>query len=189
MFSDDDAKDIFRLFPPQKSNDFLPNLILSSGGHGFVTLVFVQAQFRSRVTKGLFFRMTDKTWAKNAPDTNRISVKSLATELDVDSDLVLQLVRTHGGLALLSADGASIITADERDIIHEEFRKSLDQGLVTKSEFAASHDIDARSVQILVDSLSEAAIRMGDQVCGAEWQNRLSSTIEQMLKNGLEKAE
>lgn len=52
MFSEEDVLEIFRLFPPQKTADFLPSLILSSGGRAFVTLEFVQAQFRSRVTKG-----------------------------------------------------------------------------------------------------------------------------------------
>ena len=52
MFSAEDAKEIFQLLPPQATPDFLPSLILSSGGHGFVTLQFIQAQFRSRVTKG-----------------------------------------------------------------------------------------------------------------------------------------
>ncbi|KAF2856465.1 hypothetical protein T440DRAFT_382628 [Plenodomus tracheiphilus IPT5] len=48
MFSVGDAKDVFKFFPPQNTSDFLPSLILSSGGHGFVTLEFVKAQFRSR---------------------------------------------------------------------------------------------------------------------------------------------
>jgi hypothetical protein len=52
MFTEADVKNIFNLFPPQKTPDFLPSLTLASSGNGFVTLQFVQAQFRSRVTKG-----------------------------------------------------------------------------------------------------------------------------------------
>jgi hypothetical protein len=52
MFTETDVKSIFALFPPQKTSDFLPSLTLAPSGNGFVTLQSVQAQFRSRVTKG-----------------------------------------------------------------------------------------------------------------------------------------
>lgn len=54
MFTENDVKSIFSLFPPQTSAEFIPQFALASSGNGFVTLQFAQAQFRSRVTRGEF---------------------------------------------------------------------------------------------------------------------------------------
>ncbi|EDU49876.1 predicted protein [Pyrenophora tritici-repentis Pt-1C-BFP] len=59
MFSPSDVKNIFALFPPQETSDFIPQFTLSSRGHGFVTLQFAQAQFRGRVTKADFATQHD----------------------------------------------------------------------------------------------------------------------------------
>jgi hypothetical protein len=67
MFAENDVKDIFALFPPQQTSDFVPRLALSSSRHGFVTLQFVQAQFRSRVTKGRFLQSLSVAFAKLRP--------------------------------------------------------------------------------------------------------------------------
>lgn len=54
MFTENDVKSIFSLFPPQTSAEFIPQFALASSGNGFITLQFAQAQFRSHVTRGEF---------------------------------------------------------------------------------------------------------------------------------------
>ena len=65
MFTENDIKSIFALFPPQTSADFTTQLSLASSGNGFVTLQFVQANFRSRVMKGRFFVLPRGTLANS----------------------------------------------------------------------------------------------------------------------------
>ncbi|KAL6712616.1 hypothetical protein ACN47E_000493 [Coniothyrium glycines] len=170
MFTADDTRDLLRLFPPQKSDEFLPKLILSSGGHGFVTLVYAQAQFRSRVTKS----------------TQRIPLSTIATELDVDPELIVQLVRTHPGLALLSADGSSVVTVDERDRLQQEFVQRLGTGLLDTIKFAAESDIDYKSVRFLVNTAKEQSFESDRHIWSATYEESVAQTISNLLKQALD---
>jgi hypothetical protein len=190
MFSEADVKNIFALFPPQTSSDFLPSLTLTPSGNGFATLQFVQAQFRSRVTKGGWFLIAQMLLyiaGTNMPlDTQRISLPALAEELDVDQQLVLQLVRNHPKLALFSADGLSIITADERDALYETLRKQLSNGLVSKFDFIAQHDVHVQGLDILLSDQEEELLSMHGCVCNEGYESKITQHIFHMLYDDFE---
>ncbi|KAF1947157.1 hypothetical protein EJ02DRAFT_449747 [Clathrospora elynae] len=170
MFTDDDVNTIFQLFPPHKSSEFLPSLILSSGGHGFVTLQFVQAQFRDRVTK----------------ETQRLFVSALAGELDIDHNLVLQLVRTHPRLALLSADSSSIVAVDERDALQAHLTSLLSEGLVLKSDFVAQNDLHIDSLNTLLGNEDAQLLSFEDYVCSKAYESKIVGVLSDLLQQSIQ---
>jgi hypothetical protein len=186
MFTEADVKNILNLFPPQNTPDFLPSLTLASSGNGFVTLQFVQAQFRSRVAKGRRQLLTHRKYLLISSDSQRISTFALANEIDVDEQLVVKLVRSHPKLALLSADGKSIITADERDVLHEKIKSLVSSALLSKADFASQNDIDMKSLEILLSDQEEEVLSIEGYVCNKAYESRISKTILGMLKQALE---
>ncbi|KAL7779562.1 hypothetical protein CFE70_009066 [Pyrenophora teres f. teres 0-1] len=163
MFSPSDVKNIFALFPPQETSDFIPQFTLSSRGHGLVTLQFVQAQFRGRVTK------------------------YLASELDIDQTLVDQLARNHPKLCLLSADRKHIISFDERDALRNTLSGLLSSGLVTKADFAKQYDVWLNSLDALLADQDGEVLSIDGYVCNRSYESAISeaifSQVDQALKN------
>ncbi|KAF1838531.1 hypothetical protein BDW02DRAFT_541568 [Decorospora gaudefroyi] len=169
MFTENDVKNIFQLFPPPKTSDFLPSLILSSSRHGFVTLQFVQAHFRSRVTK----------------ETQRIPLSALASELDVDQKLVLQLVRNHPKLALLSADGKSIIAIDERDAIQEKLTSLLSGAVVSKADLITQNDVDDTSLDFLLADRDREILSIDGFLCSKAYESKVMEAISSLVRQAL----
>ncbi|KAE8831996.1 hypothetical protein HRS9139_06238 [Pyrenophora teres f. teres] len=171
MFSPSDVKNIFALFPPQETSDFIPQFTLSSRGHGLVTLQFVQAQFRGRVTKS----------------TERIPLSDLASELDIDQTLVDQLARNHPKLCLLSADRKHIISFDERDALRNTLSGLLSSGLVTKADFAKQYDVWLNSLDALLADQDGEVLSIDGYVCNRSYESAISeaifSQVDQALKN------
>ncbi|KAF2131903.1 hypothetical protein P153DRAFT_373757 [Dothidotthia symphoricarpi CBS 119687] len=173
MFSVEDVKDILQLLPPPQSNTgSLPSLVPSASGLGLVTLQQLQFQFQSRMTK----------------ETQRIPLLSLTLDLDVDQDVVLQLVRTQRTIALLSGDSRIIITESERQSIHEELYSLITHGLVSKSDFAKKKDIDTESLSFLL-SESEEIVDIGEYVCSASYEHKISETLEDGLRRSLKETQ
>ncbi|RAR00334.1 hypothetical protein DDE82_007415 [Stemphylium lycopersici] len=170
MFTESDVKSIFALFPPQTSADFIPQLALASSGHGFVTLQFVQAQFRSRVVK----------------DTERISLSALASDLDIDPNLVHQLVRNHPKLCLLSADQKNIITIDERDALREKLINLLSSGVQSKHDFVTQNNIWPKSLDALLADQDDEIINIDDFLCTNTYENTICTDITNKVKQALE---
>ncbi|KAI2478810.1 hypothetical protein Ptr902_09776 [Pyrenophora tritici-repentis] len=171
MFSPSDVKNIFALFPPQETSDFIPQFTLSSRGHGFVTLQFAQAQFRGRVTK----------------ETQRIPLSDFASELDIDQTLVDQLARNHPKLCLLSVDRKHIIPFHERDALREKLSGLLSNGLVAKADFATQHDIWLNSLDALLADHDGEVLSIDGYVCRRSYESAISeaisSRVDQALKN------
>lgn len=132
-----------------------------------MTLEFLKAQFRSRVTKGL----------------SRISVRSLADDLDVDPDLVLQLVRTHSGVALLSTDNSCIVTIDERDALLRNLSNGLSSGIVQKSQFASEADLDENSVNALLKDVEGEVVLDDGHVFSKAYEQKVSDDIAESLQS------
>lgn len=188
MFSASDVKNIFALFPPQETSDFIPQFALSSRGHGFVTLQFAQAQFRSRVTKGMLFQQILPERSLNFfPETQRITLSELANELDIDESLVDQLARNHPKLCLLNADRKSIIPIDERDALRENLSGLLFSGIVSKAVFAAQHDIWLNSLDSLLADQDGEVLSIDGYVCSRAYESiiseAISSRVDQALKH------
>ncbi|KAL1797044.1 hypothetical protein ACET3X_005584 [Alternaria dauci] len=169
MFTESDVKNIFALFPPQQTSDFVPRLALSSSRHGFVTLQFVQAQFRSRVTK----------------ETQRISLSALASDLDIDRLLVHQLVRNHPKLCIFSANEESIIPIDERDAIGKEAVGLLSEGLLSKADFVAQHDVSPKSLHSLLSDQSDEVLETNGYFYTKSYADQAVETVKGIVKKAL----
>lgn len=188
MFSASDVKNLFALFPPQETSDFIPQFALSSRGHGFVTLQFAQAQFRSRVTKGMLLQQNHSECSLTCfPEPQRILVSDLASELDIDESLVDQLARNHPKLCLLSADRKSIVPVDERDALQGNLSGLLFSGLVSKADFAAQHDVWLNSLDSLIADQDGEVLSIDGYVCNRAYESAISeaisSRVDQALKN------
>ncbi|KAI4935799.1 hypothetical protein J4E85_001125 [Alternaria conjuncta] len=163
MFTAHDVKDIFALFPPQDTSDFVPRLALSSSGHAFVTLQFVQARFRSRVTK----------------ETQRIPVSTLANDLDIGRLLVHQLVHSHPKLCLFSADEESIIPIDERDTIVTRLSSG---GLASKAEFIAQHRVSSKSLDFLLSSQDYNVLETNGYIYTKAYAHKIADIVKSMIQ-------
>lgn len=169
MFSEEDVKEIIRLFPPPRDSELLPSVIPSSGGHGLITLEFTQTQFRSRVTQ----------------EPARISVDQLAVDLDVDVATIRQLVRTHSALALLSADKNRIVTTDCRKTLFQKISNQLLGGITQRSDFAAENDIDEHSVNALLADIEGEIVESDGYLFRAAYQQTVSERISELLRQSL----
>ncbi|USP82792.1 hypothetical protein yc1106_10066 [Curvularia clavata] len=170
MFTESDIKSIFALFPPQTSADFVPRLSLASSGNGFVTLQFVQANFRSRVMR----------------ETERILLSEFANDLDISTTLVQQLVQSHPGLCLLSADQESIIPTSERDIVLEKLSKLLSSGLHAKADLVASYDVCSKSLDDLLTNMEQEIINIDEFLCTKSYENEISANIKSKVRQALD---
>lgn len=135
MFSQDDIIEIYGFLPPEKQiqsgiYDELPLLIKTISGQGFVTGSSLRQGFEHIVTREL----------------TRIPVSSASKQLGVDAKTISQLVRADPTLALLSRDQRSIIAKQERDVIVENLKKSLQQGVVIKNQFTEQYDVEVEDI-------------------------------------------
>jgi hypothetical protein len=103
----------------------------------------------------------------------------------VDQQLVLQLVRNHPKLALFSADGLSIITANERDALHGKLTSQLSSELVSKSDFIAQHDIHVKSLEVLLSNQEEELLNLNGCVGSESYERRISEAISALLNQAL----
>ena len=186
MFTESDIKSIFALFPPQTSEDFIPQLSLASSGNGFVTLQFVQANFRSRVMRGALSVLTGDVLLILCSETERIPLSGLASDLDISTVLVHQLVRSHSGLCLLSADQQSIVPTNERDAIWEKLSELLSSGLHSKADFVTKYDICPKSLDDLLTGQSQGIVTVDGFVCTKSYENEISSNIKSRVKQAID---
>lgn len=128
-------------------------------------------------------RVLQTTYRKT--DAHRIPITSLARELDIDPGLVLQLVRSHTGLTLLSADYKSIITIDERDALQQKIIELLGSGVVSKKTFASQNDVDLNSTNVLIASTKEDLIDSDDYVHSKNYEQTIFDDISRSLIQSL----
>ena len=93
---------------------------------------------------------------------------------------------------MLSRDQRNIIAKQERDVIVETLKKSLEQGVVIKNQFTEQNDVEVENIPSLLqvtnikDSL---AYDTEDYLLGKTYWTTLSETASEKLvagKNGLE---
>ncbi|KAJ4286766.1 hypothetical protein N0V90_013018 [Kalmusia sp. IMI 367209] len=177
MFSDEDVLEIYRLSPPREEfrtekSKFLPLLIETVSGRGFITERKLNQDFTHVVTTG----------------TARLALPTMSSDLDVDVNILLQLVRSNYDLALLSNDENSIVPQQEREAIIKSLQELLATQIVTKTEFAHLHSIHPSSVESLVripyiqQSLEE---EVDDYLLSKSYSRALSSSISQKLEKEL----
>lgn len=185
MFSEEDVREILELFPPSRSNaGSLSPLLLSASGHGLVTLQQLQDEFLRRVTAGRFFPTISQVIADRKPEIQRISIANLATDLDVNQDVVLQLAKTEPTVVLFSGDGRMIVTKSERHSIQEELRTLMALGFVSKVQLLDNNDINTESLNSMLADFKDELIDNGDYVCSTDYKCKLSAA----LKDGLDRS-
>jgi hypothetical protein len=98
---------------------------------------------------------------------------------------VLQLVRNHLKLALLSADGNHIIAADERDALHEKLQSLLSKGLVEKEDFVKQNNVHVKSLAVLLADQNGEVLSIDDYVCSEVFESKTAEAISSLLTQAL----
>lgn len=118
--------------------------------------------------------------------TERILITKLANDLDISTSLVQQLVRSHSGLCLLSADQQSIIPIDERDATQEKLGELLSSGLHSKVDLITKYDVYPKSLDDLLADLKQEIINQDGYVCTKSYENEVSASIKYKVKQALD---
>jgi hypothetical protein len=180
MFTQDDILEIHRLFPPEErprpeNNDDLPLLTKTISGSNFITAHSLRKEFERVVTAA-----------------TRVFVPAASSDLNVEVEVVIQLVRGNSALALLSQDGNSIIPRVERDAIVKELEDLLPIELISKADFTKRHDLhpeclgDLLRVPDIKDNLADDT---EDYLLSKVYSTVLSDEINKRLREGLDKNE
>ncbi|KAF9734965.1 hypothetical protein PMIN03_011778 [Paraphaeosphaeria minitans] len=181
MFSQDDILDIYDSLPPEKisqseKSELLPLLVRTISGHSFITAHGLRQDFERIVTTG----------------ATRTPVESASSELDVELDVVLQLIRGNPALALLSQDGSTIIPRAERDAIKKDLEDMLCKKLVFKADFIRSRDIHQECLAsfLRIPSIKEnLADDTEEHLLGKVYSRVLSEEMSRKLVRALDRNE
>ena len=103
----------------------------------------------------------------------------------MDQQLVLQLVRNHPKLALLSADGKNIITADERDALHKKLHSLLSQGVVAKEDFVKQNNVHVKSLDVILADQEAETLSIDDCICTKAYETKITEAISSLLTQAL----
>lgn len=110
----------------------------------------------------------------------------MANDLDISSDLVHKLVRSHPGLCLLSADEQTIIPTSELDVIQEKLGESLSSGLHAKADFVTKYDVCPKSLNGLLADLKQETVEIDDSVCNKSYKDEIFSSIKNRVKRAID---
>ena len=125
------------------------------------------------------------SWLIPFVETERISVSTLASDLDISTELVVQLARSHPKLCLLSADRNSIIPIDERDALQEKLAALLTSGLHSKADFVTQHDIWLKSLDALLADQDDEILDVDSYMCTKIYESQITSDILTKVKQSL----
>jgi len=185
MFSAEDAKEVFRLL---SSESELSNpLIVSSRGDGFFTRTHIRQAFEEAVTKGCythdpFVKLTDQEVYDE-----RVSITSLARDLDVSPEIVRSLAdECDGAVILRSINGREIITEPQRDAIYQDLQEDIMLGLVPKDEFVRKNDISHSSFDLLIETSEIQVVEVDNYLCSTSYETTVSSAIARYLRKSLQ---
>lgn len=114
-------------------------------------------------------------------------------QLDVDIDTVLQLVREHSHLALLSEDRLSVIMKEQRDSIERHFRDLVTESIVSKAAFSKDHNVSMESIDALTHDkesrLHDDLLEIDDHLLTKAYQQTLQEAMKEGLDLSLKNAE
>jgi hypothetical protein len=125
------------------------------------------------------------TFADLRPETRRLPVSDLASELDVHQTLVLQLARNHPKLALISSDSTTIITLHERDALQEKLSQLLDHGMVLRAEFATQNRLHSDSLQNLLREHTHHILTLDDYIYTKAYEDCILENLSRLLQESL----
>jgi hypothetical protein len=107
--------------------------------------------------------------------------------LNVDSTIILQLIRSQPHLALLSNDSSIVFPKAERDAITETVRGLLAYGIISKLEFTSMNNIDSKSLDLLLQDQDEQLIYYDDHLCTQAYDEKLKGEcldiVSRMISN------
>lgn len=118
-------------------------------------------------------------------ETQRISLSALASDLDIDRLLVHQLVRNHPKLCIFSANEESIILIDERDAIGKKAIDLLSDGLVSKADFVAQHDVSPKSLDFLLSDQDDEVLETDGYVYTKIYADQTVESVKGMVRKAL----
>lgn len=118
-------------------------------------------------------------------ETQRISLSALASDLDIDQLLVRQLVRNHPKLCIFSADEENIVPIDERDAIGKEAVDLLSEGLVSKADFVARHDVSPKSLHYLLSDQNDQVLETDGYLYTKGYADQIMDTVKGMVRKAL----
>ncbi|KAJ8109210.1 hypothetical protein OPT61_g7629 [Boeremia exigua] len=174
MFSAEDAKEVFQLL--SSDGDLSNPLILSSRGHGFVTRKYTREAFAAIVTR-----------VDGGSLDQKISVTSLARDLDVSAETVLILAQECEGTILLrSSSGREIISKWQRDAIDHDLETRVLHGLVWKDQFASRYDLSHSSLDRLIEMSKTPINEANGYLYSTSYDLSVSTAIEQILREYLQ---
>ncbi|KAH7109070.1 hypothetical protein B0J11DRAFT_586676 [Dendryphion nanum] len=143
MFSKENIREASRFIPPGKGLQDAhsrPLLFLSASGQGFVTAKHARDEFERRV----------------ATESNRISVTNLGRDLDVDSEVVLQLAEAFPTLSVFSIDNIHVIPQKVKNALEKDLQQLLETQVVSKAKFSIENDVSVHSVETLASNIQSA---------------------------------
>ena len=108
-------------------------------------------------------------------------MSDLATDLDIGSDIILQLVQDQPHLALLSNDNSEVVTKGERDEIYAKVQEALSQDIISRSEFAAHNRIHSKSLDLLLNDQEDQLVHYDDHLCTKAYDDKLSDEALDIL--------
>lgn len=189
MFSADDAKEVFQLLSSE--GEFSNPLILSSRGDGFVTRQYLRRAFEDIVTKGCYTHdpLAAPTNREGYGDNSnqRITITSLARDLNVSPDTLLSLADEFDGSVILrSSNGREIITEPERDEVDQDLQEEITFGLISKDEFARKHHLSHSSLDLLVHMSEIDLVEVNGYLCSTSYEMTVSSAIANYLRKHLQ---
>jgi hypothetical protein len=107
----------------------------------------------------------------------------------VDTDIIIELVRTHPHLALLSESELTVIPKGQRDQLHQQLQELLAHSLVDVPHFVRGNDISRQSVGALVRCAEGDVSELDDCLLSAKYEQTLSETIRNRLDRALQEVE
>lgn len=120
--------------------------------------------------------------------TQRVSISSLARDLDVSMETVRILAEECDGTLLLhSGNGREIISKTQRDAIDQDLESGVMYGVISKDAFARKHDLSYSSLDLLIDMSETHIVEVNGYLYSTSYDMTASDAIADLLKEHLRK--
>jgi hypothetical protein len=104
----------------------------------------------------------------------------------VDTETVLQLVKSHPSLVLLSEDSRSVITKQERDSIQKTLLDGISRSVISKTTFLRQHNMSVESIDVLLSDLRSDLVDIDGHLSSLTYDTNLADVVSETLQKSLE---
>jgi hypothetical protein len=101
-------------------------------------------------------------------------VSELASVLNIDSEIIIQLAQDQSRIALLSRDNSQIIPKAELAAIAARLREDVAVGLVSTTQFAVDSNVSLSSLDTLLKYQEDWIVHYDDYVCSQEYDDKIA---------------